>query len=31
LKNTRSGWKMDLADDPKLVKALGEEVELWYE
>lgn len=31
LKNTKSGWKMDLADDPKLVKALGEEIELWYE
>ena len=31
LKNTKSGWKMDLAEDPKLVKAIGEEIVQWYE
>jgi len=31
LKNTKGGWKMDLADDPKLVKAIGEEIVQWYE
>jgi hypothetical protein len=27
----KSGWKMDEVKDQKLVKAIGEEVTLWYE
>jgi hypothetical protein len=31
LHNMKSGWKMDEVKDQKLVKAIGEEVTLWYE
>jgi hypothetical protein len=31
LHNMKSGWKMDEIKDQKLVKAIGEEIMLWYE
>jgi hypothetical protein len=31
IKHMKSGWKMDNAKDEKLIKAIGEEIVLWYE
>lgn len=31
IRNTRSGWKMDLVADQKLVDAIGEQIRLWVE
>lgn len=31
IRKMKSGWKMDLITDQKLVKAIGEKIMLWYE
>jgi hypothetical protein len=31
IRSAKSGWKMDLVEDKKLVEAIGNEIQLWYE
>jgi hypothetical protein len=31
IRNSKSGWKMDLVKDKGLIRAIGEEILLWYE
>jgi len=31
IRKMKSGWKMDLVEDQKLVKTIGEHIMLWYE